>query len=162
MAKRKSGDAAEIKPDLTPLIDVCFQLITFFVMVMNIATDETAQKVKLPVAQTAPVTQDDQIPDALNINVDKNSVLWGWGLQIPLDKESGIQTFTKKLKLEADLQKLRMRQEGKDWKKGGLSTTLIVRVDQDVPYEIFRKVMDVARSQGFVKYQIKARETAED
>ena len=42
--------AVSAEPDLTPLLDVVFQLITFFMLVINFSNDNYDQRVRLPVA----------------------------------------------------------------------------------------------------------------
>ncbi|QDU59659.1 biopolymer transport protein ExbD [Planctomycetes bacterium Pan216] len=165
MARRSKvgGGGKESEADLTPLIDVCFQLITFFVMLMTLAKDEAAQKIKLPVAASAQVLTDDQIPDSINVNVDSRGHLLGWGLDLDLSKSDakGWTEFGKLIRKEGLLQKESQKARGVDWKKEGLSTTVIVRVDREVEYEIFRRVMDMCRAAGFSKFQLKAAEEEE-
>ena len=41
------------EPNLTPLLDVVFQLITFFMLVINFSSENYDQRVRLPVAESA-------------------------------------------------------------------------------------------------------------
>ena len=41
------------EPNLTPLLDVVFQLITFFMLVINFSNENYDQRVRLPVAGSA-------------------------------------------------------------------------------------------------------------
>ena len=52
--------SSEIKaePNLTPLLDVVFQLITFFMLVINFSNDNYDQRVRLPVAGSARPIED--------------------------------------------------------------------------------------------------------
>ena len=52
---------SEIKaePNLTPLLDVVFQLITFFMLVINFSSENYDQRVRLPVADSARPIEDD-------------------------------------------------------------------------------------------------------
>ena len=44
--------------DMTPMIDMTFQLIAFFMFVMNFSTELVREEIQLPVVQLAqPVTQ---------------------------------------------------------------------------------------------------------
>lgn len=163
MAARKVASILEegVKPDMTPMIDICFQLITFFVMLMTLARDDAATQINLPVAMTAPVLEDDQNPNSISINVDKRSYLLGWGLQLNLKEEAGFAKLENLLKLQADIEKENKRRQGSDWRKEGLETTVIVRIDSAVDYSIFRRIMDICRSVGFTKFQLKAKEEEE-
>ena len=50
-ASMSQGLKAE--PNLTPLLDVVFQLITFFMLVINFSQDNYDSRIKLPVAGSA-------------------------------------------------------------------------------------------------------------
>src|ERR687890_320926 len=65
------------EPNLTPLLDVVFQLITFFMLVINFGNDNYDQNVKLPVAGSArPIEDADRIAaDRLVLNVDRQGRL---------------------------------------------------------------------------------------
>jgi len=51
MSASTSADSAE--PNLTPLLDVVFQLITFFMLVINFSNENYDARVRLPVAGSA-------------------------------------------------------------------------------------------------------------
>lgn len=169
--KAESASAESVSPDMTPLIDVCFLLITFFVMLMTIAKDEAAQRIKLPLAPSAEVLEDDKIPDSLNMNVayvdpsdpyNGNSnnrrptlLQWGLVLDVSTPNSQGWATLEQKMRVESALQKQR---QGPNWKQEGLTTTIIFRVDKEIDYWIFRRIMDICRSNNFTKFQLKASE----
>ena len=48
----------QAEPNLTPLLDVVFQLITFFMLVINFSNDNYDQRVRLPVAGSARPVED--------------------------------------------------------------------------------------------------------
>jgi biopolymer transport protein ExbD len=156
MVRRVQSPEISASPDLTAMMDLTFNIISFFVMVNTFSRDEAAQRINLPSSASAVVLEDERIPDSLNINIDKNSRLLCWGLELDLNTPAGVAQFTRLLQNEANLQKTRQTQRGSDWKKEGLSTTLVMRVDANVDYSVFRKVMDVCRQAGFKKFQLKA------
>ena len=47
------------EPNLTPLLDVVFQLITFFMLVINFSSENYDQRVRLPVAESARPVEDE-------------------------------------------------------------------------------------------------------
>jgi biopolymer transport protein ExbD len=59
--KKTSGDA-KIPIDMTPMIDIVFQLLTFFIMTLRIAAQEGDFNIKMPLAARAAATPDDQVP----------------------------------------------------------------------------------------------------
>src|SRR6516225_1334285 len=65
------------EPNLTPLLDVVFQLITFFMLVINFSNENYDARVRLPVAGSArPVEEAEKVAeDRLVLNVDKKGQL---------------------------------------------------------------------------------------
>src|SRR3954454_8339429 len=77
------------EPNLTPLLDVVFQLITFFMLVINFSNENYDQRVRLPVAGSArPVEGDDKsaMEDRLVLNVDREGHLIMNGLVLTTTK----------------------------------------------------------------------------
>ena len=66
-------DELRAEPNLTPLLDIVFQLITFFMLVINFSTENYDQRVHLPVAGSARPVEDAQqvTEDRLVLNIDK-------------------------------------------------------------------------------------------
>ena len=68
-SKRKKIDGWDI--DMTPMIDVTFQLITFFMFTMNFTEAEQDQRIQLPTSQVAkPVENSDIDPLTLQLMED--------------------------------------------------------------------------------------------
>lgn len=59
--KRTSGDA-KIPIDMTPMIDIVFQLLTFFIMTLKIVAQEGDFNIKMPLAAPRAGTPENQIP----------------------------------------------------------------------------------------------------
>ena len=53
MAKRESDGPAKTDIDMTPMIDVTFQLITFFIFTLNFSNAVQDDRVQLPLSQLA-------------------------------------------------------------------------------------------------------------
>src|ERR1700761_5311232 len=74
------SQATKAEPNLTPLLDVVFQLITFFMLLINFSNDNYDVRIKLPVAGSARPVDDaaraaDE--DRLILNGDsKGQLLW--------------------------------------------------------------------------------------
>ena len=67
--KRKKMDGWDI--DMTPMIDVTFQLITFFMFTLNFTEAEQDQRIQLPTSQVAkPVENSDIDPLTLQLMED--------------------------------------------------------------------------------------------
>jgi biopolymer transport protein ExbD len=68
---RKRSSAAATDIDMTPMIDVTFQLITFFMFTLNFTEAEQDQRIQLPTSQVAkPVENSDIEPLTLQLMDD--------------------------------------------------------------------------------------------
>jgi biopolymer transport protein ExbD len=147
--------STEIKaePNLTPLLDVVFQLITFFMLVINFSSENYDQRVRLPVADSArPIEDSSQISeDRLVLNVDQDGHLLINGEVQPLHKA------TQTIKHQADLVKLNLKVGGvKLDANGGLPTTIILRADKDTSFASLNGLIKACQSNGFRKFALKA------
>jgi len=141
------------EPNLTPLLDVVFQLITFFMLVINFSSENYDQRVRLPVAESARPIEDEQrvSEDRLVLNVDSEGHLLIGGEVQPLHK--AIQT----IKHQADLVKLNLRAAGgKLDPSGSLPTTIILRADKEATFASVISLIKACQSHGFRKFNLKA------
>jgi biopolymer transport protein ExbD len=152
MSASTSADSAE--PNLTPLLDVVFQLITFFMLVINFSNENYDARVRLPVAGSArPVEDGDKSAqeDRLVLNVDRQGHLLMTGRVL-----TSTQALAE-IKHQADLVKLNARAAGlKPDPAGGLATTIVVRADRDTPFSSLYTLINACQSNGFRKFALKA------
>jgi biopolymer transport protein ExbD len=146
---------SEVKsePNLTPLLDVVFQLITFFMLVINFSSDNYDQRVRLPIADTArPVEDAGRIAeDRLVLNIDKNGHLLMNG------EEQSLHEATQTIKHQADLVKLNLKVAGtKVDQSGGLPTTIVVRADRETTFSSLIGLIKACQNNGFRKFDLKA------
>src|SRR5262245_29746060 len=71
--------AADTQPNLTPILDMVFQLITFFMLVINFKTATLEQSVKLPVIGSARPVDTQGRDDVLVLNVRSDGQLLVYG-----------------------------------------------------------------------------------
>ena len=93
------GNELKAEPNLTPLLDVVFQLITFFMLVINFSQDNFDSRIRLPVAGSAR-PQDDAArlnDERLVLNIDGKGNLIFNGEVLTADQA------TQKIKLEAQI-----------------------------------------------------------
>jgi biopolymer transport protein ExbD len=144
-------DKAE--PNLTPLLDVVFQLITFFMLVINFSNENYDARVRLPVAGSArPVEEGEKASeDRLVLNVDKQGHLLMSGQLLPASKA------LQEIKHQAQLVKLNLTAAGlKPDESGGLPTTIILRADRDTPFSALFTLISACQANGFRKFALKA------
>jgi biopolymer transport protein ExbD len=147
------GSELKAEPNLTPLLDVVFQLITFFMLVINFSSENYDQRVRLPVAGSArPVEEPRQVSeDRLVLNVDRNGHLLMGGEAQPLHQ--AIET----IKHQAQLIRINLKvSKVKLDASGSLPTTIILRADKDTNFSALNGVIKACESQGFRKFALKA------
>lgn len=140
------------EPNLTPLLDVVFQLITFFMLVFKISGADFDQRVRLPVAGSAmPVEGSVVDQDRMILNIDGDGRLL-WSGQV-LDIESAI----KKIRDQAELARLNLKVGGKELAAGdALPTTIILRADRSLPFSQIYRYIQACQANGFTRFALKA------
>jgi biopolymer transport protein ExbD len=135
------------------LLDVVFQLITFFMLMVNFSSDNYDRRITLPVAGSArPVEDDKQVgEDRLVLNIDKEGHLLMGGDVQPLHKA------IRSIKHEADLIKLNLKAAGKKLDAtGSLPTTIVLRADRDTSFQSLLGLIKACQANGFRKFALKA------
>jgi biopolymer transport protein ExbD len=141
------------EPNLTPLLDVVFQLITFFMLVINFSNENFDQRVRLPVAGSARPVEDEKSigDDRLILNIDADGHLLFGGETQPLHK--AIQT----IKHQADLIKINLKAGGQKLDaSGSLPTTVVLRGDKAADFGSVHSLIKACQSNGFRKFALKA------
>ena len=105
-----------ITPDLTPLIDVVFILLIFFIVSSVFKKEELALKLDLPASNAKELEVEIK---QLNIELSKNSLAY-------LGKVTSFDTLDTKLSNITKKDK-----------------PVIIRIDKDVPYQKVVKVLDI-------------------
>ena len=152
----KASGEIKAEPDLTPLLDIVFQLITFFMLVINFGNDNYDQRVRLPVAASAAAVPPGPVEeDRLVLNIDKEGRLLLNGEE--LDMESAM----KEIRNQADI-KRRDAERYAEKKKlpkpdpNNLPTNVIIRCDRVTPYADLYRLITACQERGFRKFSLKA------
>ena len=145
--RRWTGQTEAFTPNLTPLLDIVLQLITFFMILVHFGTkiEGASELIKLPAIAAALPSRDLAI-DRLIVAVNAEGKLM-----------QGPTTFSAE-QMErwwADQAKLRARglnATGSDAKS--FKTIVIVRADKNASYGAVRSVLSAAQKQGFVHFSL--------
>lgn len=121
----KSGTGATL--DLTPVVDVVFNLLIFFALSLNFAATSGGINVKLPSASSAEPVKSEQ----LTINLTQAGQVYY------NDEKIEINDLPKKLGSIDDK-----------------NSIVIIRADNSVPHGRVVEVMDIVKSEGFSKLAI--------
>ena len=157
MSANASGEI-RAEPNLTPLLDVVFQLITFFMLVINFSNDTYDQRIRLPVAASASSPEAGKTDETrLVFNINSQGKLLFNGEE--LDTEAAI----KEIKIQAELERKSAERamKGKlDVAKDGLPTTIVIRCDRETQYDQLYRLITACQAQGFRKFSLKAMNAA--
>ncbi len=141
------------EPNLTPLLDVVFQLITFFMLVINFSQDNFDSRIKLPVAGSAR-PQDDAAKlgdERLVLNVDKDGHMIFNGQVLSADEA------TQKIKLEAQIARQNIKTlKGKVEQGEALPARIVIRADRDTPFAALFALINTCQTNGYQKFDLKA------
>ena len=146
MAKRQSDGPAKTDIDMTPMIDVTFQLITFFIFTLNFSNAVQDDRVQLPLSQLAkPAEGPAEDPITLQLWPDKDGVTKviynGEAIRVP--DIGGYLEQEKRVLVDA----------GKD----PTVATLIVRGDARVKTGEVQELIKICQEKGFEKFALRAK-----
>ena len=143
------------EPNLTPILDMVFQLITFFMLVINFKAAELDQTLKLPIIGSArPVplgTQKEFL--VLNVkDVGGKAAVSVYGRVIDEDHIKGYLNEEAKVSLKAA--KLTSEDIASGTKE--LPETVVIRADKDCPFHHVNYVVMSCQAIGYRKFAYKA------
>jgi len=141
--KKKSG-AGFAEGDMTPMIDMTFQLIAFFMVLVNFSEAEQNERIRLPSSELAkPPEAPFEAPLTLQLT-SQGSVIFG-GQDIPL---AGLkQTLLR----EAQLLNATPDRSVAD-------ATIIIRADQTTKTGVVQEVIKACQETGFERFALRAKQ----
>jgi biopolymer transport protein ExbD len=149
MANVQGDDIGE--PNLVPVLDMVFQLITFFMLVINIKNKSIDESLKLPIIGSARTVDTKGQEDLMILNVNESGdlVVYGtvrkdWEQVIANEAAASLRTAQ------------RMDPNFKPGQGVELPTTVVFRGAQKVPYGKIHPMIEAAQKRGFRKFQFRA------
>jgi len=141
--KVKARGAEFVELDYTPMIDMTFQLIAFFMILINFSDAETDQRVQLPSSTIAkPPSAPLESPITIQMVRDGKLVMNG---QLLSDVEA-IRPF-----LKAEQYDLQTKN------RSAKDATIIIRAHKDAKTGLVQKVIKICQEVGFEKFILRAR-----
>ncbi len=145
MRFESSQSAAASEGDMTPMIDMTFQLIAFFMVLLNFSEADQSDLVKLPKSVLArPADAPFEYPIFVQLTKEKTVVLGGEELPLAALKPHMIR--------ESEFLKLK--------KKSAADATVIIRADANAPMGVVQEVIQVCQETQFEKFALRAEEDA--
>ena len=149
MAARMSQEV-KADPNLTPMLDMVFQLITFFVMVMTFKSAEIDFNLSLPVVGSARPVKTDGRTGVLVLNIDAAG---------NLRTTQPIHNLDHFVRIQSQATLLANHMTPADLENGGeLPTTVVIRADRATPFGKLNRVIKTCQENGFRKFAMKALE----
>lgn len=150
--KIKSTESAAVDIDMTPMIDIVFQLITFFMVVINFDASDSDERVKMAISDLArppKVKPEAEVVLQMGYERKKNGTVAGGpylfynGENIPLEK------FRPKLKQERIVYRT-------THPNGPIKSTVVIRADQECPTGKVQELIKLCQEEEFEKFSLKA------
>jgi biopolymer transport protein ExbD len=140
---------ANAEPNLTPMLDMVFQLVTFFMLVINFKTASMDLNLKLPVVGSARMVDTKGQKELVVLNVDARGVLRVYGIEKP-DIEGYIRS-------EANSSVLSANREGAELHLGDeLPSIVVIRADKATPFKLLNRLIKACQDNGFRNFALKA------
>lgn len=147
MAFKAAKSDISAESDMTPMIDMTFQLIAFFMVLINFAEDQQDQEIKLPSSELAKPPEG-PVESAITLQVTKDSKVIFSGEKVPIENMKPV--------LLREVQVL--TREGKSAKQAHV----IIRADGNVPTGKVQELIKLCQDRviGFELFSLRAKQEA--
>jgi biopolymer transport protein ExbD len=150
MANVQQSDNEIAEPNLVPILDMVFQLITFFMLVINIKNKSIDETLKLPIIGSARTVDTKGQEDLMILNINEGGDLVVYGA-VRKDWERVIAN-----EAAASMRVAKRDNPNFNISKDELPTTVVFRGAQKVPYGKVHPMIQEAQKHGFRKFQFRA------
>lgn len=141
------GSTKVTEIDMTPMIDMTFQLVAFFMVVLNFSDVDQSERVKLPPSELAkPADAPLVMPITLQL-MRQGTVLMGFD-------EVAVPSLRPLLMRERQLLEATPKTNFRD-------ATIVIRADRDARTGEVQELMRICQEVGFEKFALRARQERE-
>jgi biopolymer transport protein ExbD len=141
MARRKNRGAENTEVDMTPMIDMTFQLITFFMLTLNFSQAEQDERIQLPVSQLAKPAED-ATDDPITLQLMRDGMVIYAGEPVLVRDMGGYLENEKRAMIAAG--------------KEPNAATVIIRADGRSKTGEVQDLIKVCQEKGFDKFVFRA------
>ena len=147
LRRRRQAEFAE--GDMTPMIDMTFQLIAFFMVVINFAEADQNERIHLPSSELAkPADVPPESPITLQLT-KIGTVLLG-GEEVPVAHFKPL--------LQREKQFLLLKAGPKQKARAAANATIIIRADADAKTGVVQELIKICQDTGFEKFVLRAKQ----
>ena len=145
---------SRVEPNLTPILDMVFQLITFFMLVINFKGAALDRSLQLPVLGSARPLDTQGQEGLLVLNIDADGRLKVYGV------EKDIASYIAK---EAQVEAQKLTAAGRKYQPGDeLPATVVIRADQQTQFTRLNAVITACQMHGYRKFSLRAMNRREE
>lgn len=145
---RSTAELSAAQPNLTPLLDMVFQLITFFMLVINFKDAALDQSLQLPVLGSARPLDTKGQEDLLVLNIDAVGQLKVYGV---------VRDVQPYIADEARQEETRLKAKGTPLKPGEeLPTMVVIRADRTTPFKLLNDIIKTCQKHNYRRFALKA------
>ncbi len=136
------------EPNLTPILDMVFQLITFFMLVINFKAAAMDLELRLPVVGSARPVETNGA-DLLVLNVNTTGQLKVYGVI-----KEDVKTY---IASEAQSSVMSLQKTNPGLKFGDeLPSMVVIRADKRTPFKNLNQIIKACQDSGFRNFALKA------
>ncbi len=137
--------SSENEPNLTPILDMVFQLITFFMLVINFKGAAMDLSLQLPVLGSARPLEYQGEYEPLMLNISSDGDVKADGHTVEVDQFVAEQARFLKARLQLTGQKTT-----------DFNVPVVIRADKSTTYATLDRVMRICQAQGFRQFALSA------
>jgi len=138
--------------DMTPMIDIVFQLITFFMVVINFDASDTDERVKMAISDLArppKVKPEAELVLQMGYERKKSGAIIAGPFLFYNGENVALEKFRPMLKRE----RVVYRQTHPN---GPIKSTVVIRADQECPTGKVQELIKLCQEEEFEKFSLKA------
>ena len=144
MRLNKRGSASFAEGDMTPMIDMTFQLIAFFMVLVNFSEADQNARIRLPSSQLAK-PPDAPLESPITLQLTKEGTVMLGGIDTPI---AGLPPLLLRERQLIDVT------PGRSVK----TATIIIRADRTAKTGIVQKVIEICQETRFEKFALRAKQ----
>jgi biopolymer transport protein ExbD len=139
--------------DMTPMIDMTFQLIAFFMVLLNFAEGDMDERIHLPSSELAK-PGDIPLESPITLQLTKGGTVLLGGEEVPVARVGSY--------LQREKEYLVFRADKKEKAQAVAKATIIIRADADAKTGVVQELIKAAQKLGFEKFLLRARQEQGD
>jgi len=140
MAWQRARSNISAEPNLTPILDMVFQLITFFMLVISFKTASMDPGIRLPVVGSAQPKQKETERNFVVLNIDASGALKVYGEAYDLEKYLAMEAVA--LRKHAEDQVSAAAQ-------ADFALAAVIRADRATPFTELNRILAACKKHGF-------------